>query len=150
MAATLFAASAAPRDDTQAAWENLQRLKAGQRVHVDKKSHDEVAGTFVSSSNEAINVTVKRQDLVIPRAEVRSVRLGGRSRRSLWIGLAVGAGAGAVLGAAIAERLANESGGDFAGLKPAVTAASAGVGAVIGLAIGAAVGGRHTTIYKVK
>lgn len=131
-------------------WENLRGLSTGERIEVSRRTHDGVKGTFVSVTDQSLQLRDGQQEITVPRSEVSKIRRSKGGHKWMWIGLALGAGAGTGIGAGAGENLADESGGDFAGLKPAITGIGAGIGALTGLAIGHWIDSRHRTIYDIR
>ena len=145
---SLLVPAAYAAGSAESSWQNLAGLRAGQGIEVQQHKRETVKGAFVSFNGESLTLSVKKQETVIARTDVRRVRLTGKGRKAMWIGAGVGAGAGVLFGTAAADRIANESGGDFAGIKPAITALTAAACALIGLGVGALIGGHHTTVYS--
>jgi hypothetical protein len=138
-------------DTSLTAWQNLQRLAAGQEIEVTTNNGTSVHGAFMSFGDESLSLHRQQKDITILRTTVTRVQLHpARRRRYTWIGAAIGAGAGAGAGVGIGENVANESGGDFSNLKPAIAGVCAGIGALVGALVGSVIGNRHTTIYRVR
>lgn len=144
--AAVLAANAAGAAGDKTNWNNLARLRAGQKIEVARDKGDTVKGEFAAFDDQRITLRDRHGEQAVPRAEVKQVSLRKRNR-GMWIGAGIGAGGGAAAGVALGARLANESGGDFANLKPAIAGACVGVGAMLGALIGWAAGSRHTTVY---
>jgi hypothetical protein len=125
------------------AWESLNGLRAGQRIEVVETNLKKHTGTFVTVSDEAIQLREGPTDESVKKADVMRVTLLEKNHRlrNALIGGAVGCGAGAGIGAVVHSGL-----GSFFSRS-----AAAGFGAVIGLAAGAALGAAvpsHPTIYR--
>ncbi len=133
--AVLMALLSIPAWSQEANWDNLSRLKAGNKIHVVETNLKVVEGKFVRFSDADLTVEVNKQEVVIPRNQVYRVSSKGRGRNAI-IGLLVGAGAGIGIGAAVLEREGNYAG--------ALAGSAVGVGA-IGAGIGAAI--PHTTTF---
>jgi hypothetical protein len=122
-------------------WEALNSLHAGQRIEVVETSLKKHQGTFLTVSNEAIQLREGATDEPIEKENVmRVTSLSHRWRNALIFGL-VGAGVGAGIGAALAGKCFCTRG------------QAAGVVAVVGLAGGAAIGvalPSNDTIYRAK
>jgi hypothetical protein len=125
-----------------AQWENLNTLRAGQKIQVVENSKKD-SGTFLSVSDKDISLQGKSGPLQIQRQDVRSVKLmENRHRfRNTLIGAAAGAGVGAGISAAAWEPHGYVGG----------RGTGAAVGAVIGGVGGAVVGAlwpSHETLYR--
>jgi hypothetical protein len=134
-----------------ASWENLNLLRAGNRIQVREMNSTKVAGVFLSASDTAISVQEGANLQTIQRQDVRSVKLmKNRHRlRNTLIGAGVGAGVGAGIGAATFHPC---SASQFLCIQPGGRSLPAGIGAVVGLLGGAAVGAvlpNNDTIYRV-
>jgi uncharacterized protein YcfJ len=130
---------------SQASWENLSTLLAGQKIQVVEMNSKEDFGTFLNASATAISLRETAGEQTIQRQDVRSVKLMEHAHRlrNTLIGAAVGAGAGAGITAA-----AWETHGFFEGRK-----VGAVFGAVLGVIGGAIIGAlwpSHKMIYRVK
>lgn len=126
-----------------ASWENLNTLRAGEKIQVIETNSKKASGTLVSVSAAAIVLQEDAGPQTIQKQDVRSVKLmeHGHRLRNALIGGAVGAGAGAGIAAASWEKHG------FWGGK----GAGAAVGAVFGFAAGAIIGAllpSHQTIYR--
>jgi hypothetical protein len=130
---------------SNASWDALNTLRAGEKVEVVETSLKMHIGTFVAVSEETLNLREAATDQTIKKENVmRVTRLGKshRLRNAIVFGV-VGAGAGTGIGAAV------HSGKD----SYISRGAAALVGAVFGLAGGAAIGATvpsHDTIYRSK
>jgi hypothetical protein len=141
----ILLAGAAPAQDAEQSWDNLQALRAGERVQVVDQTLRSREGAFVRASADAIIVRVGQNEETIPRVDVLRVTSRERSKRgrNVLIGLAIGAGVGAGVGLGV---LAATGGSDFPG---EVLGPSVGVGAAAGAGLGAALPG-HATLYRVE
>ena len=132
-------------------WNNLQQLRAGQRIEVVDTNLKKYKGTFLSFSEEAISLRVGKDEVGVQREDVFRVSLRKKSKRlrNALIGLAIGAGAG-VAAAEISIR-ASEPGffseRDFWQV-PYVVLVSAGI--AVGAGVGAAFPPGYQTIYRAK
>jgi hypothetical protein len=127
----------------QDSWDNLKRLRAGQKIEVVNTDMKSVKGSFVSYAEDGISLQTDKGPLTIERARVMRISLREHSKRArnALIGAAVGAGAGLALGAA-GDRGIHETGeGNFA--KAIFTPIGAGAGAGIGAAMPS-----YETIYR--
>lgn len=127
-----------------ASWANLSALHAGQRIQLVDVNSKEHSGIFTSVSDTAITYHEAAGEQIIPKQDVRSVKLMGIKRRvqNTLIGAGVGAGAGAGVGAVVWE-----SHGYLRG-KGTGAAVGAGIGLIFGTVIGALSPG-HKVIYSV-
>jgi hypothetical protein len=142
-----------------ASWENLNTLRADEKIQVIEVNSKKVSGTFLNVSDAAISLQEKAGPRTIQRQDVVSVKLRKHQHRlrNTLLGAAIGFGAGAGIGAATyrtAQPCPPTTGfgvclnglGDSRGLHAAF-------GAVIGLAGGTVVGTvwpSRKTIYLVK
>ncbi len=128
----LATSSALPAQTSPSAWENLNALRAGQKIQIVDSTAHKHSGAFVSVSSTAIVLTQTDGDRTLQKQDVRSVKLmkGGHHLRNTLIGAGIGAGAGAGITAA-----AWESHGFLGGRGD-----GAAVGAIIGGLVGAIVG----------
>jgi Fe2+ transport system protein FeoA len=126
-------------------WDNLKRLRTGQKIEVVDVRMKPLLGQFLSHSEDAIYLRVDQGQVSIARSDVASVkvRVGPRRGRNALAGLALGAAGGLVVGA-VAQGTPESGEAMFGPI----------LGALIGMPIGAAVGavlpGLHPTIYRVK
>ncbi len=123
-------------------WEALNSLHAGQRVEVIETSLKEHQGTFVSVSDEAIQLREGSTDEPIKKENVMRVTAldkGHHGRNALIFG-ALGFGIGAGIGAAAG------SGKEFGVV---LVPFGAGIGLAGGAIVGAALPS-HDTIYRAK
>ncbi len=135
-------------------WSNLQQLRVGQKIEVVDTNLKKYKGTFLSFSEEAISLRVKKQEVAVQREDVFRVSLRGKSKRlrNVLIGMAIGAGAGAALAAAENSRTCGNQplvscfDLDFGAITYAVLVP---VGGAVGAGIGAAFPG-YQTIYRAK
>ncbi len=133
-------------------WNNLQQLRAGQRIEVVQMNLKSLQGTFLSFSEEAISLRVGKDEVGVQREEVFRVSLRKKSKRlrNVLIGLAIGAGAGV----AVVEICAQASSGfspclgqDFRAIAYAVLVP---VGGAVGAGVGATFPPGYQTIYRAK
>ncbi len=149
---TIFSISLLAQEPGEHSWENLQQLRVGQKIEVVDTNLKKLKGTFLSFSEEAISLRVKKQEVGIQRPNVLRVSLREKSKRlrNALIGMAIGAGAGV----AVVEICAQASSGlspclgqDFRGIAYAILVP---VGGAVGAGIGAAVPPGYQTIYRAK
>ncbi len=123
-------------------WSSLQQLRVGQKIEVVDTNLKKLKGTFLSFSEEAISLRVKKDEVAIQRPHVLrvSVQGGGRSKNALT-GLVIGAVAGLLLGAIVdyGDDLDSNNGKIFAPL----------VFGGVGAGLGSVFPGFHT-IYRAK
>ncbi|MFB3154054.1 MAG: hypothetical protein ACE10I_06230 [Candidatus Acidiferrales bacterium] len=120
-------------------WNNLQQVRVGQKIEVVDTNLKKYKGTFLSFSEEAISLRVKKQGVGVQREDVFRVSLREKSKRlrNALIGMAIGAGAGVAAVEICAQASSGLSpclGQDFravayAILVPVGGAAGAGIGA---------------------
>ncbi|HXW54574.1 MAG TPA: hypothetical protein VEJ67_02410 [Candidatus Cybelea sp.] len=126
-------------------WENLSRLQAGDRIQVVEMNSKKVSGIFSSASDTEISLQGKEGQEVIPRQDIRSVKLMKNAHRfrNTLIGTAVGAGVGAGIAAGAWENRG------FLGGKGVGAAMGAALGSLAGAVVGA-LAPSHDTIYRTK
>lgn len=151
LVSVLAVSSVAWAQSKAANWQNLNTLRAGEKIQVREANKAKVDGRFLNFTEAAISLQADAGPLTIQKENVRSVKLSRnkhRLRNALILG-GIGAGAGAAIGAAqhkgctSAQAFCLDIGG---------RALPAGIGAVVGLLGGATVGALlpgHETIYSV-
>lgn len=122
----------------QSQWQNLEKIRIGQKVTVIGRDHKSVSGTLLRFSDNDLTLRVKDSDVKINRDNVSRVTVrGGHRGRNALIGLLAVGGCSAMAAAATNH----ESGAGEA-------AAFAGVGlGTVGAGIGALIPGSKT-IYR--
>ena len=96
----LFALAATAADKPEASWENVQQLKAGQKIHIVRADLKSVTGHFVSVAADSVALKTAAGEQTLNRVDInRITRSGGQRGRNALIGAAVGGGAGAAVGA---------------------------------------------------
>ena len=136
-------------------WNNLQQLRVGQKIEVVDTNLKKYKGTFLSFSEEAISLRVKKQEVGVQREDVFRVSLRKKSKRlrNVLIGLAIGAGAGSALAVAENSRTCGDQplvscfDLDFGAITYAILVP---VGGAVGAGIGAAFPPGYQTIYRAK
>jgi len=148
----ILGASFAARAQSKAAnWENLNTLRAGEKIQVRAVTKAKVTGTFLNFTEAAISIQGETGPQTIRRQDVRNVkwmRNKHRLRNALILG-GVGAGAGAGIGAAAHHPCPSTQSFCF---DIGGRSLPAGIGAVAGLLGGATVGAllpTHETLYSV-
>ena len=123
-------------------WNNLQQVRVGQKIEVVDTNLKKYKGTFLSFSEEAISLRVKKDEVAIQRPHVLrvSVQGGGRSKNALT-GMVIGAVAGLLLGVIVdyGDDLDSNNGKIFAPL----------VFGGVGAGLGSVFPGFHT-VYRAK
>jgi hypothetical protein len=129
---------------TGGSWSSVQLLSAGQDIEVHRFGMPRVSGNFVSATPDAVVVGQRSGRVMVPRTDVREVKVRRASRRlrNGAIGAAIGAGAG---GGVTALALHRDFDGD--GLAAAITVIIAMIGAGVGFGIGLAIPG-YGTVYR--
>ena len=142
---TIFSVSLPAQKVGKHSWENLQQVRVGQKIEVVDTNLKKYKGTFLSFSEEAISLRVKKEEVGVQREDVFRVSLRGRPKRSTsaLVGAAIGALAGLALSAVAAETQCGR--GCMRGMA---TVMGAGVGAGVAAAV-PFVGG-YRTIYRAK
>jgi len=147
--------SASWAQSSQASWQNLNTLQAGQKIQVVKANSKKGSGTFLNVSDTAISLREPSGEQTIPKQDVRIVRLMNNKHRlrNTLIGAGVGAGAGAGAGAAAyGSSKPCPSGSFVCGPLGPGRGVLVAAGAVVGLLGGAIIGAllpSHKTIYHV-
>jgi hypothetical protein len=131
---------------SQASWQNLSTLQAGQNIQVVEMNSKKDSGTFLSASATAISLQGAAGEQTIQKQDVRSVKLMENKHRlrNTLVGGAIGAGAGAGIGEATY--------GCSSGCIGFSKGDAAAVGTVLGLVGGAIIGAlllSHKMIYRV-
>jgi hypothetical protein len=127
-------------------WDNLSRLRAGQRIEVTDTKLRSTEGSFTGYTGDAISLRLDRGEVSIARSDVFSIknREASHRRRNVLLGLAIGAAgglaAGGIRGATYHE--AGETGVFMLVYTPIV----AGIGAGLGAALPAG----PVTVYRAK
>ncbi len=139
---TIFSISLPAQEPGEHSWENLQQVRVGQKIEVVDTNLKKYKGTFLSFSEEAISVRVKKGEVAIQRPHVLrvSVHGGGRWKNALT-GVVIGAVAGLLLGAIVdyGDDLDSNDGKIFAPL----------VFGGVGAGLGSIFPGFHT-VYRAK
>lgn len=148
----ILGVSSAVRSQSKAGnWENLNTLRAGEKIQVRESNKTKITGTFLNVTDAAIVVQAEAGSQNILRQDVRSVKLmenRHRLRNALILG-GVGAGVGAGIGAAAHHSCPSSQ--TFC-LDIGGRSLPAGIGAVAGFLGGGTVGALlpdHKTIYSV-
>ncbi len=129
MAEVLLCGLAIPALAQRDNWDNLDKLKAGNKIKVMQTNLKVVEGKFVRVSDENLTLRIDQQEVVIPRDQVYRVTHTSRGRNAL-IGLAVGGGLGAAMAGCCVERE-----GNYQAAMAGALAGDAAVGAAIGALI---------------
>ncbi len=113
---------------SEGSWDNINQLRAGQKIQVVQMNLKSQEGKFLGSSETSITLNAAGDEVTIPREDVMRVTLQERPKRlrNALIGAAIGAGAGFALGYAVS---AKEAGGEVELLSVALLATAAGAGA---------------------
>jgi len=147
MLATLFVGSAYAEDLNEDRWENIERLKVGQKIEVTTTDMRTVQGAYVNSSAATIRLNASRGEVSLMREEVFRVKtIGGRRKQNILLGVALGAVAGVALGAVADYK------DDVDGSDPGSNNGKLG-GSLLGAGVGAGVGsafGGHRIVYRAK
>jgi hypothetical protein len=127
----------------------LQQLRVGQKIEVVDTNLKKYKGTFLSFSDEAISLRVKKQEVGVQRLNVFRVSSRSRERskrlRNTLIGLGIGAAAGAVVGAAAVAGKPRQ-----AGERRLSMVIGTLIGSGVGTVVGAALSPGYQTIYRAK
>jgi hypothetical protein len=136
--------NAAEPKRTQADWDNLKGLHAGQKIEVVDMKMKTLKGQFVSFTDEAIWLRDGNGEQSVPRANVVRVSVRDTSRRTRNMLLASGVIGGIALIPATIGLAINSNEGNSC--TACVAAIAAGFGG--GAALGAISGSR--TVYRAK
>ncbi len=128
----------------EGSWQNLNQLRAGQKIEVVDTNLKKLKGTFLSFSEEAISLRVGKDEVGVQRPNVFRVSSREHSKRlrNTLIGLAVGGAAGLAIGAAVDSSFSEE---DENIAKAIFTPIGLGAGAGLGAAFPG-----YQTIYRAK
>ena len=128
------------------AWDNLSRLRAGQKIEVVDMKLRPIAGRFTAFSEHAISLRVGNDQISIHRSDVLSVknRESSHRARNVLLGLAMGAAGGLAIGAIKGATYHEE------GETPVFLLVWTPVGAGIGGAVGAALPTWKVTVYRAR
>ncbi len=142
---TIFSISLPAQEPGKHSWENLQQVRVGQKIEVVDTNLKKYKGTFLSFSEEAISLRVKKDEVGVRRGDILRVSLRGKPKRwqSALVGMAIGAGAGLAIGAS-----RRECGSDDAACKLIGTVIGAGAGTGVGAAVPFVPS--YRTIYRAK
>ncbi len=146
---TIFSISLPAQEPGEHSWENLQQVRVGQKIEVVDTNLKKYKGTFLSFSDEAISLRVKKQEVGVQREDVFRVSLREKSKRlrNALIGLAIGAGAG-VAAAEISIRASEPGFFPERAFWQIPYAVLVSVGIAVGAGIGAAFPPGYQTIYR--
>ncbi len=154
---TIFSISLPAQEPGEPPWGNLQQLRVGQKIEVVDTNLKKYKGTFLSFSEEAVSLRVKKEEVGVQREDVFRVSLRKKSKRlrNTLIGLAIGAGTGAALAAAENSRTCGDQplvscfDLDFGSITYAIFVP---VGGAVGAGVGAAISfvPSYHTIYRAK
>jgi len=125
-------------------WDNLKQLRPAQKVEVMDRSMKSLRGPFVSVSEEAITLKVRKNPVSIERTNVVRVSVRDNSHRSRNMLLASGILGGIAVAATAVPLMAGSNEGNSCPACAAAIAAGFGGGA----ALGAIPGSR--TVYRAK
>lgn len=108
--AALVSAGVLAAQRPEESWDNLNTLKAGQKIRVVRTNLKSAEGVFSDVSSEAITLRAESGQVTVARAEVFRVTLQEHSKRlrNALIGMAIGGGAALAIGAAV-DSSASES-----------------------------------------
>ncbi len=127
----------------QSNWQNLEKIRPGDRVEVVNMRLATYAGEFVGFTDSDLTLRDAGNTAVIPRAEIYRIKVLGRGRgRHIGRGTLYGAVIGTGVGAVVAAR------GDYTSGERASVVVG---GALWGVGIGALVGAvktPHLDIYR--
>ena len=127
--ATLLMSSVCFAETDKSQWENLQRLKPGQKIQVVDSAAISRQGFFREVSQEQIVIEVENQAVVIPRIDVSRVVLKRSKTPFVLLGLAIGTGVGlSLLGGAGGDETAYY---EALAALPFLAGGGAGVGALL-------------------
>jgi len=143
----ILASSGVAQERDEHRWENVENLRAGQKLEVTTIHLRTIQGTYVSSSEAAIRLQAPQGEVSLMREEVFRVKSQESKRKqNILVGVFVGALAGVVLGAVVDYK------DDVDGSDPGSHDGKLG-GSVVGAGIGAGIGSLfagHRVIYRAK
>ena len=134
-----------PAEPDTSDWNNLQQLRVGQKIEVVETNLKKHKGTFLSFSEGAISLRVKKDEVGVPRVNVLRVASLDRSKRkrNILLGVAIGAGLGVLAGVGVSYATLDE--GDESKAAALIVGFSGAGAAALG-AMGASSG--YRTIYR--
>jgi len=128
-------------------WENVENLRAEQKLELTTIHLRTIQGTYVSSSEAAIRLQAPQGEVSLMKEEVFRVKSQeGKRKQNILVGVLVGALAGVVLGAA-ADLMDDVDGSDRGSNNGKLGGSLFGAG--IGAGIGSLFAG-HPVIYRAK
>lgn len=129
---SLLLPAGSAKDHPENDWENLQRLKPGQKIEIIDAKLKSRKGGFVSFDAAGLTLAAESGSVTVPRQDVFRVSLHEKSKRlrNAAIGAAIGAAAGLAIGAPLDYRFSNEGHEHIA--KTLLTPIGAGAGAALG------------------
>ncbi len=144
---TIFSVSLPAQEPGEHSWENLQQVRVGQKIEVVDTNLKKLKGTFLSFSEEAVSLRVKKDEVGVQRPKVFRVSAREHSKRlrNTLIGLGIGAAAGAVVGAAAVAGKPRQGGERRLSMVIGTL-----IGAGAGTVVGAAFPPGYKTIYRAK
>jgi hypothetical protein len=127
-------------------WDNLKRLRQGQKVQIVSMQLSSIEGEFLGFSDETILLQQGKDEIVLKRSHVLRVTTKSGRLQKVLINASIGALAGLALGAVsdYYDDIDSSDSGANSGKLGAMA-----VGAGIGTGIGAAFPG-NDTIYRAK
>jgi len=110
-------------------WDNLQKLKPGQKIEIVELGKIKRKGIFKQMSQDEITLEVKQHIVTIPRDDVRRVTL----KRSRTPGILIGLGIGAAIGLAALSSADGDETAYYSALValPFLAGGGAGAGALV-------------------
>ncbi len=130
-----------PAEPAISDWDNLQQLRAGDKVEVVRHNLSKHKGRVLAWTEASISLRLKNQEITIPREDVYRVTWLSKSKRgrNALIGLVVGAVVGTLMGRA--QWCSGEPGFNACTLVGLIT--GSGIGAGVGAAFPS-----HPTLYR--
>lgn len=137
---------AAPALAAPDSWDNLGRLRAGQKIEIVDMKLKSVQGEFTGYTPTAVSLRKADGEVAIAREDVFRVTLrqGSHRARNVLLGLGIGAASGIAAGA-IAGKVYHESGETGAFMLVTMP-----IGAGLGALAGAALPAGEPTIYRAR
>ena len=143
----MLASSGLAQERGEHRWENVENLRAGQKLEVTTTHLRTVQGTYLNSSEAAIRLQTPQGEVSLVREEVFRVKSQeGKRKQNILVGIVVGALAGVVTGA-VADYKDDVDGSDRGSNNGKLGGSAFGAG--VGAGVGSLFAG-HRVIYRAK
>lgn len=109
--AALMAAVVAAAQGYESKWGELGPVATGRKTSVTLRDGSRVRGKVVEVAPEGLRMATSKQELFVPRRDVRVLRVSRSTKHWRPIGTAIGLGAGLPAAVVLDARLSNEGAG---------------------------------------